>query len=143
MKYIDSEKLIAEIDRLKRSIELNREHYNSTPLEFRNELDAYYAQELILNSLINTITSLQQEQPEVDLDAEIAIYLNRNVLNRINYSDIIENFTTIEAGELACYFYELGLNTRKEELDGRYMDGYINGQDDAARYFNSVKTKEE
>ncbi len=56
-----------------------------------------------------------QEQPEVDLDAEIAIYLNRNVLNRINNSDIIEDFTTIEAGELASHFYELGLNARKEE----------------------------
>lgn len=57
----------------------------------------------------------KQEQPEADLDAEIAIYLNRNVLNRINNSDIIENFTTMEAGELARHFYELGLNARKEE----------------------------
>lgn len=65
--YIDAEKLIAEIKRLKRSVELNREHYNNIPLS-RNELDAYYAQELILNTLSDTITSLQQEQPEVDLE---------------------------------------------------------------------------
>ena len=56
-----------------------------------------------------------KDQPEVDLDAEIAIYLNRNLLNRINNSDIIEDFTTMEAGELAEHFYELGLNARKEE----------------------------
>lgn len=55
------------------------------------------------------------KQPEVELDAEIAIYLNRNVLNRINNSDIIEDFTTIEAGELAQYFYELGLSARKDD----------------------------
>ncbi len=54
-----------------------------------------------------------EEQPEVDLDAEIAIYLNRNVLNRINNADIIEDFTTMEAGELAEHFYELGLKARK------------------------------
>lgn len=63
-KYIDSEKLIAEIKKLKRSVELNREHYNNTSLESRNDLDAYYAQELILNSLIDTITSLLHEQPK-------------------------------------------------------------------------------
>lgn len=58
---------------------------------------------------------IHQDQPEVDLDAEIAIYLNRNVLNRINNSDIIEDFTTMEAGELARHFWNKGFYARKEE----------------------------
>lgn len=71
---------------------------------------------MVCSDYTSSVTKEQaQAQPDVDLYAEIASYLNRNVLNRINNSDIIEDFTTIEAGELARHFYELGLNARKEK----------------------------
>lgn len=105
-KYIDAEKLIAEIKRWKELI-------TKIECEANKKYCIGYAD--AIKDILHTISSHQQEQPEVDLDAEIAIYLNKNVLNRINYYDIIEDFTTMEAGELASHFYELGLNARKEE----------------------------
>ena len=105
MKYIDSEKLIAEIDRLLKCTE----PYRGEAVADGSRQTLYWIKDFV--------TSLQQEQPEVDLDAEIAIYLNRNVLNRINNHDIIEDFTTMEAGELASHFYELGCRRTAEKYE--------------------------
>ena len=97
MKYIDSEKLIAEIERLK-------DKYPSWQLK------------LAMDDLCNSITSLQQEQPEVDLEKEIdlSIRLMPGVHSLEDseqwYKGRYENIK-----ELAHHFYELGLNARKEE----------------------------
>ena len=55
-KYIDAEKLIAEIRKL-------------CSESCISESDDYY--EYAKSEIIDIITSLQQEQPEVDLDKEI------------------------------------------------------------------------
>ena len=62
-KYIDAEKLIAEIERLKK----RAEHFNEISLT-RGEKDYWSGESGALELLIPFIASLQQEQPEVDLD---------------------------------------------------------------------------
>lgn len=56
------------------------------------------------------------EKP-MNLDEEIAIYLNRELLNRIKNDDTIDGFTTFDAGEIACYFYDLGCRRTAEKFD--------------------------
>ena len=61
MKYIDSEKLIAEIER-----------YENTAIDAYNPLgedaDSWHGRVVACEDLKTFITSLQQEQPEADLD---------------------------------------------------------------------------
>lgn len=90
MKYIDADKLIAEIR------ELRSESCIS-------ESDEYY--EYAKSEIINIIHSLQQEQPEVDLEEEIYDW----------YNIMCIPVTTDALKETARHFYELGLNARKEE----------------------------
>jgi hypothetical protein len=87
--YIDTEKLIAEIERLK-------DKYPSWQLK------------LAMDDLYNFITSLQQEQPEVDLEKEI--------LNWIGDEDSCKNgkWTWCECNKMLRHFYELGVNARNE-----------------------------
>ena len=94
MRYIDADKLIAEIERLY-GIARNAS-YNG---EVEGEMTAY-------DKILNIITSLQQEQPEVDLEREIIKY-------KVPFSDDREylNEQTIDA--IARHFYEFGLNARK------------------------------
>jgi len=51
------------------------------------------------------------------IETEIAIYLNKNVLNRIQNDDTIQDFTTFEAGEIACHFYNLALEDVRKEVE--------------------------
>ena len=62
MKYIDAEKLITKIERLKEKAQAERVLHPQTILSAKNYL-------LIkdYDALLSFITSLQQEQPEVDL----------------------------------------------------------------------------
>ena len=63
-KYIDAEKLIAEIERRKNeSRELAQEHKNSS---LGNAAQTMANED---EEILSLIASLQQEQPEVDLDA--------------------------------------------------------------------------
>ena len=86
MKYIDAEKLIAEIER-------------------RKKQDVTFRERSILIDIETAITSLQQEQPEVDLEKEIT-----NYYQRIKGNSLEDAFCTI-----ARHFYELGLNARNED----------------------------
>ena len=63
MKYIDAEKLIAEIERWR---DKAKEKYNESTYSM-GRCDA-------LAEFRNHIVSLQQEQPEVDLEKEIENY---------------------------------------------------------------------
>lgn len=128
-KYIDAEKLIAEIERRIAAYQKNFDKADNKIAKLST--DGRIAG---LKALLPFITSLQQEQPEVDLEKEIDSFLNRNVLNRINNSDIIEDFTTMEAGELARHFYELGLNARKKEITQEELIQYW--RDKASIYAN-------
>lgn len=60
-----------------------------------------------LNIAEQMVDSLQQEQQEMDLEEEIAIYLR-------TFSSSFENGIEY-AKNIARHFYELGLNARKEE----------------------------
>ena len=85
MKYIPTEKLIAEIER-------------------RKKQDVTFRERSILIDMENAITSLQQEQPEVDFEKEIKNYLSTKCAGDDEPS----------VSEIARHFYELGLNARKE-----------------------------
>lgn len=61
-KYIDAEKLRKEIERLDKS--------NTVDLNNGCDDDQCYGYYLALSDLINSLDSLQQEQPEVDLEEE-------------------------------------------------------------------------
>lgn len=101
MKYIDSEKLIAEIRGLRSESCIS-------------ESDDYY--EYAKSEIIDIITSLQQEQQEVDLEREIdlSIRIMPGVHsledNKQWYKGRYENIK-----QIARYFYKLGLNARKDE----------------------------
>ena len=91
MKYIDAEKLKAEIERRRLS---NR--YIDT--------EGYEAE------LFEIIDSLQQEQPDVDLEKELEKYCR--IYYNCNYPDQIQNgkcsVVMPHIVEAARYFYELG-----------------------------------
>lgn len=98
MKYIDAEKLKAELDK-------DYQRYSNRYMETR----APYTKGLIdaIDLAEQAINSLQQEQPEVDLEKEIEEYFPEWAFYiEWNYDDMIE---------VARHFYELGLNARKEE----------------------------
>ena len=94
-KYIDADKLIAEIERLR------KEH---TTGGYYNEAA------LVLNDLEDYADSLQQEQPEVDLDKEIEEWI---IKGREDFE--LDGWVAMGVDCIARHFYELGLNARKEE----------------------------
>lgn len=107
MKYIDAEKLIAEIKG--KIAELESE---PTPADRETillqmcRINAFREVLVVVNRFEKN--SLQQEQPEADLDREIIKY-------KVPFTDESEylNETTLDA--IARHFYGLGLNARKEK----------------------------
>ena len=104
-KYIDAEKLIAEIDR--------RIKYQLTCIENEYRLSGKAEEEIIFeyNSLSNFINSLQQERPGVNLEKEIEKYY----YDRFAFISSAHNPTLNILTDIANYFYELGINARKEK----------------------------
>ena len=99
-KYIDADKLIAKIKRLKKEARKNAliAQDNNIPV-----CALWSGKERICTEILDIITSLQQEQPEVDLEKEIIRYQREDM----------DRDTTV--GDVAHHFYELGLNARKDE----------------------------
>lgn len=93
MRYIDADRLKAEIERRRLS---NR--YIDT--------DGYEAE------LFEIITSLQQEQPSEDLEAEMRRFL-ANVTP--SFKDGSYRITRFGFRAVARHFYELGQQAKKEE----------------------------
>ena len=109
MKYIDAEKLIAEIESRMEDCKLPDGRFPTTTNIVRYEE---------LSCLRNFIASLQQEQPEVDLDKEIDTYTTEQyhkifdgtgTLDEFDWEDIA---SVIE--EVARHFYELGLKAKED-----------------------------
>lgn len=99
MKYIDSEKLKAEIERRIKST-LNISHI---PCHRREELEG----------LLSFVGSLQQEQPEVDLNKEINRFLsNATIMNKGRWKGKYP-ISEMGFGVVAHHFFNLGLNARK------------------------------
>lgn len=99
MKYIDADKLIAEIERyIKHYEKLNRD-------EFKNG-ELYICQELL-----SFIKSLRQEQQEVDLEKEIDVCW-QNWLSPSNRKEVEGVLPKTEFAMYARHFYELGKNSK-------------------------------
>ena len=101
MKYIDAEKLIAEIKALK-----SRKGY--LPFERPEITEAYQARgvQYTCDDIINIITSLQQEQPEVDYNKFEKLFDDFCESNKGHH---------ITSHDACMWFWELGLNARKED----------------------------
>lgn len=106
-KYIDAEKLIAEIKRYKNKADERLKIKGRTFSEEQKDL----ALQNLCGNLLHFITSLQlqQEQQEVDLLKALDDYYNKV---EFGPEDAIEYETH---KSIAHHFYELGLNARKEE----------------------------
>lgn len=98
-KYIDAEKLIAKID--------NLESFSC----ISEEQDGFYSAISRINDIID---SLQQEQPEVDLEKEIDLCW-QDWISPSNQSSVEGVLPKSEFSMYARHFYELGLNARKEK----------------------------
>lgn len=104
--YIDSEKLIAEIDSRMEDCKLPDGRFPTTTNIVRYEE---------LSCLRNFVNSLQQEQPEVDLekfDKDVTEIWGRCAAEP---NDSIACIHIETFNEVARHFYELGFNARKEE----------------------------
>lgn len=102
MKYINADKLIAEI----------RQHIHDPERcedwRYRIKMEEDNA---LLERIINIITSLQQGQPDVELDKEIIRY-------KVPFSDDKEYLNETTLDSIARHFAEWGaihLNAGKEE----------------------------
>lgn len=93
MRYIDAEKLIERLEEMKQTEYENCGGVNSKTGALQE------VQELI--------ESLQQEQPEVDLNAEIEKEL------RLHYNDDQDVYWWNYLKNSFRHFYELGFNARK------------------------------
>lgn len=100
-QYIDTEKLKAEIEKVRRDW-LD----DSTGLEVGECGAELGAAESILDSIDDIIDSLQQNQPKVDFEKEFAKF-NIGMYNPFNSGAEIYDF--------ARHFYELGLNAKRED----------------------------
>ena len=104
MKYIDAEKLKAEIER--RIARLDKELKPAAEEDFVSSWASTAKNKRVaLQSILSFIASLQQEQPEVDLKKEIDRELDTRWKG--------EYLSTSKFRESARHFYELGLNAKK------------------------------
>ena len=132
MKYIDAEKLIAEIERLKNQTE--RRLDNIVPIrrkdtmdeeqlakiELRDKVDKAYLNGVLitLGDILSFINSLQQEQPEVDFEEEWDKFEDwMESYNRGDYP------TCYSPKQIARHFFELGLSAGMEKSNG--VDGVV------------------
>ena len=104
-KYIDANRLCAEIEKTYKS-------------EIQPWLSGVSATSAIYDYVLPLIDSLQQEQPEADLEKEIEEYFE-GWTDSPDYSQAInaegECVSTDEIIEIVRQFFNLGLNARKEE----------------------------
>ena len=104
-KYIDADKLIAEIEKWR---DKAKEKYNESTYSM-GRCDA-------LAEFRNHIVSLQQEQPEVDLEKELYEWRHKHFKGKRDGDHSGEYLERESQLDLARHFYELELNARKEEM---------------------------
>ena len=104
MKYIDADKLIAEIEFAKSVYDNPKRVIHGVADAFRQDGRA-----AMCDDILKKIASLQQEQPEVDLEKEIEQYTIGFIGELKCYKD-----WTPRIARFARHFYELGLNAKEE-----------------------------
>ena len=98
-KYVNVDKLIAEIERLI-GVHTSKRGQDEVAMN--------------LNYLKEFAISLQQEQPEVDLEEEIGHWMDK--LDD-KYCTRVEDYSVQDIKDTARYFHELGLNAARKEVD--------------------------
>lgn len=116
MRYIDAEKLIAEIERQKSLFSTEKEKEGLSKTD-KLSLGARIAS---LEETIVLIDSLQQEQPEVDLKKEIETYFKGWYMDETDQGYILhtpdDHAGLMSVKQVARHFYELGLNAKEEKI---------------------------
>jgi len=111
-KYVDAEKLIAEIERKIGICEQQRT--DAIEVECYNLADDASARMGELRVLLETITSLQQEQPEVDLENEIITQWSKCNPTDDGMGSEYAIIAVEQFDAIARYFCELGLNAKED-----------------------------
>lgn len=141
-KYIDADRLRAEIERQKRALELSIQSQGDygqschivayenilsliDSLQQEQPIGEEYAIEIgkhthtlrvgSQSDIDNLIRQEKQEQQEVDLDEGINRFWDSCIKHKNERGGNVIWSNKIEVGALARHFYELGLNARKEE----------------------------
>lgn len=113
MKYIDANRLKAEIERLKEETTIGICEYDKGEENGRFE---------VLNHLLSTITSLQQEQPSEDLEKASeeswAVYEYRETPRGLYSSCYVDGF-------------KAGAQWQKEQMMKDAVEGYVNYYEDS------------
>ena len=116
MKYIDAEKLKAEIKKRLKNI---RDYIDGAGMKYKGP--KFYkarGKESAYDALLSIITSLQQEQPEVDFEEEWDKFEDwMESYNRGDYP------TCYSPKQIARHFFELGLSAGMEKSNG--VDGVV------------------
>ena len=111
MKYIDADKLIAEIEK--------RAKFHDDAMKACTGLNSvaitHSAGWKEDTELLTIINSLQQEQSEVDLDADIKTEWDSFNKHVMEYDEDVVWLNWNSFVDVATHFYKLGLNTKKEE----------------------------
>jgi len=107
MKYIDSDHLIDKI------LQLQKEYAQTEAKEDHQGMKAVLGgQCYTLTKVVKIIESLQDEQPEVDLEKEIDNFLNKTGIPYVWCNDEEQKEW---CDIIARHFYELGLKTARKE----------------------------
>ena len=107
MKYIPAEKLIAEIERQQRKLMVLSSH--TRQLDTKRDCSLQNGVYLYILSIIE---SLQQEQPEADLEKEICRWMDK--LDD-KYCMLVDNYSIQDIKDTARHFWNKGYNAIKEE----------------------------
>lgn len=106
-KYIDAEKLKSLLDEKYKEFMKKAKTDGYTTLQYQHMADGIDIAEQLIDSL-------QQEQPEVDLEKEIDLCW-QDWISPSNQSSVEGVLPKSEFSMYARHFYELGLNARKEK----------------------------
>lgn len=114
-KYLDADRLLAAIEAQRQKM-VNTLHESQEGSEIKIRVKGMH--DAYVDSL-GFIVSLQQEQPEVDLEKEIETYFKGWYMDETDQGYILhtpdDHAGLMSVKQVARHFYELGLNTRKED----------------------------
>ena len=106
MKYISADKLLSEIEKI--LSRADKEEKQAFLKKDGNRHIAAVIKTAVCAKIKKLVTSLQQEQPEVDIEKEIDKWRDKNFdkSQDVKYSG--ENITRKSQIDIARYFYDLG-----------------------------------